>query len=272
MSRERFVFGVPLIARSAAADWRRVDDLLEMTLRSVLAQTASDFTLFMAGHDAPESWSRLTRGDRRFRFLRADWDPATPTRANDDGGAKKHMIKQVVRRSGGGLLMFLDADDLIDCRVVDTARSTLSRRHVGGIVAQGIVLDLQTLNAISLPDPRVYQGGFVELCGSSTVARIEPDSPDPVRRDPNEALGSHHRWPEAASLAGVPVARLAVSGAYIVNTEQNHSETHGPHAGWRRDLNAAVAREGRPLDAEAAAGLGVGLDLLRAKSARLRHA
>lgn len=259
--RERFVFGVPLISRAGAADWGRVGQLLGLTLRSVLAQTDADFRLLLAGHDVPESWTRLTSGDARFRFLRADWPPQAPSAANDDSGAKKWMIGEHVRRSGGGLLMYLDADDLVDRRLVAAARAetnpAMRPRHIGAVVAHGLVIDHRTLRAVSLPHPRVYDGPFVELCGSSTIARIEPDSPDPARRDPHAALGSHHRWPSAAAEAGLPLASLLVTGGYLVNTAQNHSELHGPFADWRRRLNAAVAREGRPLDRAAAAVFGL---------------
>ena len=264
--RESFFFGIPLIARSCAADWRRVGDLLELVLRSVLAQTDGGFTLFLAGHDAPESWIELTRGDPRFRFLKADWDPERPTSRNDDGGCKKWMIKERVHAAGGGLLMYLDADDLVDRRLVEVARARMRPEHVGAVVDGGIILDFSSLRAVRLPHREVYDGAFLELCGSSTIGRVEPASADPVRRDPHEALGSHHRWPEAAAETGVALARLPLRGAYLVNTAENHSELHGPFAEWRQALNAAVAREGTPMDRQTAAAFGIDLDLLAAKS------
>jgi hypothetical protein len=271
-SRERFVFGVPLIARARAADWVRVGELLGLTLRSVLAQSEGDYELLLAGHDLPDSWADLVGGDRRFHFLQADWAPEAPTWRNDDGGCKKWMIGDHVRRTGGGLLMFLDADDLIDQRTVAAARCEIAREHVGGYIEQGIVLDCASLRFVRLPDPRVYAGQFIELCGSSTVGRIEPNSPDPIRRDPHAALGSHHRWPEAAAALGARLARLSVSGAYLVSTGENHSERHGPFADWRRALNAAGRRIGVPLDGATAARFGVELDILAGMTGMpLRH-
>ncbi len=269
-ARERFVFGVPLVARAAAADWARIDRLLGLTLRSVLAQSDADFELALAGHDAPASWAGLVGGDPRFRFLQARWDPAAPTRRNDDAGCKKWMIGEHVRRTGGGLLMFLDADDLIDRHTVAAARREIGPEHVGGYVGDGILLDCATLRFLRLPDARVYDGPFLELCGSSTVGRIEPDSADPVRRDPHGALGSHHAWPRSAAEIGARLARLPVSGAYLVNTGENHSELHGPHAAWRRRLNLAGRRAGAPLDRPTAAGLGIELDLLAGVTAPRR--
>ena len=243
---EPFFFGIPLIARNVAQDWERVEELLDLTLRSVLAQTDSDFTVVLAGHDRPACWAGLAKDDPRFLFLQADWNPEEPSARNDDGGIKKWRIKEHVQKRGGGLLMYLDADDLIDRRLVEMARAGIRPRQLGGVVGGGVMVDFETWRAVPLPHPQVYEGPFHELCGSSTIGRVEPDSPDPVRRDPHEALGSHHRWPERAREIGVDLAELPVWGAYLVNTSQNHSESYGPHAEWRRTANASIAREGRP--------------------------
>ena len=269
---ERFVFGIPLIAESRAGDWDRVDALLGLTLRSVLAQTDPDFEVLLAGHDVPPSWRALTGGDARFRFLAARHAADAPTHRNDDAGIKKWAIKQEVTRSGGGLLMYLDADDLVDRRVVEVARGAIGREQVGAVVGKGVIVDLVSLRAGVLPDRRIYGGPFHELCGSSTVARIEPASADPVRRDPYEVLGSHHVWPSRAAEAGLSLAWLDVWGAYLVNTSQNHSETYGPYAEWRRSLNAALASQGRPFGSDLAALFGLARGDLARASGRSRAA
>lgn len=266
LPKETFTFGVPLIARACATSWSRISDLLELTLRSVLAQTDGDFRLLLAGHDEPESWKDLTRGDSRFRFLQAGWRPEAPTSRNDDGGRKKWLIKDHVRQSCGGLLMYLDADDLLDRRLVELARAMIPRDHVGAVVGQGVLIDFATLRAVRLPHARVFDGDFYRLCGSSTIGRVEPTSRDPLRRDPHGGLGSHHQWPEAAQRSGVALTKLPLWGAYFVNTSENHSELHGPFARWRRTLNEAVAVEGAPVDRELASRFGLDLDLLVARS------
>lgn len=262
--RERFVFGIPLIARASAGNWKRVDFLLGLTLRSLLAQTDPDFEVVLAGHDLLPSWHSLASGDRRFRFLAACHPAEAPTVRNDDAGIKKWMIRDHVTRSGGGLLMYLHADDLVERRLVATARAAIGRDHVGAVVEQGLVLDFASLRAAPLPDTRIYDGPFHELCGFSTIGRIEPASADPARRNPFETLGSHHVWPAQAASAGVALAPLPIPGVYLVNTGQNHSESHGPHAGWRRDVSAAVAREGTPFDADLASRFGLAPETLAA--------
>lgn len=268
---ERFVFGIPLIARARAGSWARVDALLGLTLRSVKAQTDARFEVLLAGHDLPPCWEALAGADPRFRFLQARHAAEMPSGANDDAGIKKWMIKEAVIQSGGGLLMYLDADDLVDRRTVEASRAGIGSSAAGAVIGRGVIVDFATLRAVALPDPRVYDGPFHELCGSSTIARIEPGSPDPVRRDPYEALGSHHVWPQRAAEHGLDLAWLEISGAYLVNTSQNHSETYGPHAEWRRRLNEAIARTGRPFgcEDERRFGLAAG-DLARAARGAVR--
>ncbi|KXF78492.1 hypothetical protein ATN84_01470 [Paramesorhizobium deserti] len=264
--RERFTFGVPLIAREAACDWGRVNDLISLTLRSVLAQGDRDFRLILAGHDLPPCWHELTRGDPRFHFLQADWPVERPSAANDDGGSKKWRIKEAVRREGGGLLMYLDADDLVGRNLVETARRLIGPGQVGGVIDKGFVIDFTSLCAAKLPDSRIFDGDFHHLCGSSTIARIEPDSLDAMRRDPHRELGSHHVWLETAAEAGVDIVRLPVPVGYLVNTDENHSENHGPYAGWRRDFNRAVRTFGRPIEDDIATRFGLSRALLEAKA------
>jgi hypothetical protein len=64
------------------------------------------------------------------------------------------------------------------------------------------------------------------------------------------------------------LARLPVSGNYLINTSENHSEVHGPHPQWRRTFTAAVNREGHALDGVIAARFGLSLGQIRAASSR----
>jgi len=135
-------------------------------------------------------------------------------------------------------------------------------------VETGLAVDFRTLRAAALPDARIFADAFYRVCGSSTVAHLRPDAADPVRRDPFTALRSHHRWAEAADELGVRLARLPVQGAYLINTSENHSDRHGPHATWRRGFTAAVNRHGRPLDTLLAGRFGLELNRVRAASER----
>lgn len=256
---ERFIFGVPLIARAASRDWNMVERLLELTLRSVLAQRDQDFRLVLASHDEPACWRALATGDPRFVRLQADWPAEAPDSANNDGGRKKALVKGWMREAGGGLLMFLDADDWVDRDLVRSARAAIGPEHVGGLVAHGVAVDVASGRAARFPVPGAWDGPFHGLCGSSTVARVRPGGTEWIERDPNLILGPHGEWEARAAAGHHQLARLDVWGAYLVGAGQSHSETYGPFAEWRRDFSAAVRRAGAPLDVATAARFGVTL-------------
>jgi hypothetical protein len=246
-----FTFCIPLMPRAAARDWQLVEALLGLTLASVRAQTDRNFRVIIAGHDRP----RCIPADDRFMFLKSDWPAEAPDSRNCDAGRKKYALKEAVLQEGGGLLMYLDADDWIDARLVETARRAIGPEHVGGIVDTGFAIDFRNLTVTPLPHPRVFAGGFHRLCGSSVVARMRPQDSDAFRRDPWSMIVSHHEWIEAARAQEAAVARLPVAGGYLINTSENHSELYGPYAEWRRGIRrsrgsggpAARHRSGAPL-------------------------
>lgn len=245
---EPFFFGVPLIAPSAARDWGRVGALLAATLRSILAQDDPSFHVLIAGHALPPA-ARGLAADARVRFLAADWPEAPPTAANDDGGRKKALLSAAVRAAGGGLLMFCDADDLVDRGLVAAARRAIGPDHVGGYVAAGWAIDHGTSHAVSLPHPAVSPARFHEACGSSIVARFAPEPASALAFDPFHVLGWHNHWVENAARLSLPLAPLPVQGGYLVGTGESHSELHGPHAAWKQAFTRAVVEHGQPLGA-----------------------
>lgn len=261
---ELFYVGIPLIARAVAGDWPLVEHLFGLTLTSLLAQDDPDLRILLAAHDVPAPWARHA-ADPRFTFLQADWHPAPPTAANDDGGRKKWQIKAFVRAAGGGLLMFLDADDWVGRGLVGSARRAIGPDHVGAIVGGGMAIDYRSRRALPFPIPGVFDGDFHELCGSSTIARVIPDAVDPIGVDPHAVLGSHHEWSATAAARGARLARLDdVAGAYIVGTGENHSERDGPFAAWRLGITQAVRSAGIPVDDALLAQFGLaGVDLAR---------
>ncbi len=241
---EPFTFGIPLIARNAAVNWPLVETLLGLTLRSLAAQTDPLFRVVLAGHDRPA----ITADDPRITFITADW-PVEAVRADNlDSGRKKHEIASHVLAEGGGLLMFLDADDWVDRQLVEVARSTILPGTLGGYIEDGFIVDPCAKRAVRLPDPRVFAGGFQRLCGSSVVARLVPGVPDALRRDPHAVLHEHFRWPESARELGGSAVPLSVIGAYVTNTSVNHSEMHGPFQAWRRSLSEAIKKIGFRID------------------------
>jgi len=261
---EPFTFGIALTPRANAESWALTETLLGLTLTSVRAQTDPDFRVLVACHERP----RLAFTDARIEFIEVGWPGSPPGPGNDDSGRKKHLLADLALARGGGLFMILDADDWVDTRLVGAARAAIGRDAVGGLIEAGIAVDFQTLRAASLPHPQVSELAFHRLCGSCGIVRLRPDAADALRRNPFEVLRSHHRWIEVATEHGVELARLPVTGAYVINTSENHSERHGPHAGWRRALTTRVNDAGNAVDGGLAARFGIGIADLRAASAR----
>ncbi len=251
MSAEPFTFGIPLIARTAASDWRRVEALLAQTLRSISGQGDRDFRVMVAGHDRPDIDAAVA-----YEFLRADW-PVEPVRADNlDRGRKVQAINEAVLAAGGGLLMFVDADDWVDTSLVATARASILPDEIGGVIERGWAVDLRGRRALPLPHA-AFDLGFDRLCGSSIVARLDPHGRDALHRDPYAVLHEHYRFADLARERGALCRQLDVSGAYVVNTAINHSEAHGPFAAWRRSFNDTVARIGMPADERFLARFGL---------------
>lgn len=170
----------------------------------------------------------------------------------------------------GGLLVFVDADDWIDTRLVENARALIGPDHIGGVITGGFATDFRTLQTAELPDPRIFVGGFHQLCGSSTVAQLKPGDRDPLRRDPHSILHEHFRWIELAKEFDVPLVRLPSRNTYLINTSENHSETQGPFTGWRHQFTEAVNVFGKPMTEQMAASFGLKLDRIRAASEAFR--
>ena len=236
---EPFTFGIPLLPKAAARNWPLVEALLDLTMASLRAQTDQDFRIAIAGHDRP----RLSSG-ASYDFVQADWHAEAVRADNLDSGRKKSLISADVTARGGGFLMFVDADDWVDTRLVATARDTVTRDQVGGIITSGFATDARSLRTVPLPHAGLFDGGFHRLCGSSVVARYDLDAEDEVRRDPFATLHEHYRWIEECRERGLAWRELDVAGTYVVNTTANHSEAFGPFARWRRTFADGVAREG----------------------------
>jgi hypothetical protein len=250
---EPFTFGIAVMARATAGDWGRVRRLLELTVRSARTAADANTRLLVVGHEP---------GPDGVDGSVVDW-PA-PNRSDfqaqmDDAGRKQQLIQQTVLERGGGLLMLLDADDWVETGFVTAARRALGSDAVGAVVEQGSLVHLRSRRAASLPDPRIFDGPFHQVCGSSGVFRLRPEAADPFRRNPLAELRVHSRWAEEAAGRGAPLGRIEAEAAYLVGTGENNSETVGPHADWKAGVVREVERLGRSMDEAEVARWGLSL-------------
>ncbi len=166
--------------------------------------------------------------------------------------------------------MFLDADDWVDVCLVQIARATIGAGHVGGAIGSGFAIDIGNRRALPLPHPGAFKGGFYELCGSSTIARLDPHATDPVRRNPIALLHEHYRWNALCREHGLQSADLLCVGGYVINTSVNHSTISGPFAKWRRSFDQRVLHEGGVVDDAFLAQFGLDQACLREIDETLR--
>ena len=80
-----FTFGIALIPPAFAHNWALIKALVDLTLRSVRAQTDPDFRIVIAGQDQP----RTALGDPRIAFLDVDWPLQDPGPNHVDSWQKK---------------------------------------------------------------------------------------------------------------------------------------------------------------------------------------
>lgn len=80
---EPFTFGIALIARATARDWRLTQALLDLTLASIFSQSDQDFRVVIAGHDRPLT---CMDADPRLDFFAVGWPAEDPGPHNVDSG------------------------------------------------------------------------------------------------------------------------------------------------------------------------------------------
>jgi len=129
-------FVIPLKSKSVSYDWASVCKLFEASLQSAYQQTDPDFKVIAIHHEKP---NLVTRYDWRVEFLEADRSP--PHAGSDQITQPQYasMVKDKARKRALGMvrvgelkpdfIMFMDADDLVSCRL---ARFVNSNRQSNG--------------------------------------------------------------------------------------------------------------------------------------------
>lgn len=217
MSKETVYFGIPLISRSAAKNWSHVTQLFNNTLASIYNQSCDNFKVLVACHDIPAIDSAY---EDKTEFIQVDSPiPTTPWEMMLDKGIKKHAVVQRLHALGGGYHMFMDADDLVHCDLVDYV---LNQQQPNGYVLKyGYEFDqgrnmLRKLN------------NFDQVCGSCAIVYFYPEDL-PSEQDPKidgyfDQFRNHQLWKQVALQHHRPLAIVPFKAAlYVRNTGKNHS-------------------------------------------------
>ncbi len=130
-------FGIPLMGRSAAQDWARIEHSLSATIGSIYNQTDPNFRIIVACTDVP---TLNIETDARLEFIACEQLPAVDHVVFiSDAIRKRFRIAQRLRQLGGGYLMLADADDLVSRNLVAYVRKT-AHPH-GHLVSHGYMFD-----------------------------------------------------------------------------------------------------------------------------------
>jgi FkbM family methyltransferase len=217
-----FMFGISLVSARVASDWKRTQELLGHTLRSVLNQSDPRFGVAICGHERPDL---PELADPRVQFVESDQAPPNGTLVGFRGDKmrKRRIIGAMLRARGGGYFFPLDADDLVHRDVVAYVRADDNRR--GYLIEKGFALDYN--NRVLAPIPGAWSVSFDRACGSSAAIWFAPEEL-PVDSENNPELyfnlfQSHAYWPIVAEEFGRRFDPLPLPGVYVVNHAQNLS-------------------------------------------------
>ena len=220
-----FVFAIPLLPRSRAANWQRVLDNLQATLQSILNQRDQNFHCLLAAEDPiplPEisspkvTLANITAAQRKT-FNRDDYH-----QANQDAGLKRAVLRWHATKMGATFFMCVDADDLVSNRIVEYTRDR--KPQFGAALINGYVMDGQTGKCLAIPSEFVPVKSFDTYCGTSIISNLRCD---PMVN--SLALAKiwnygHHLVRAAAFENNTPLLDLIEPlGIYILNNGENLS-------------------------------------------------
>jgi hypothetical protein len=215
-----------------AADYATVEHLLQLSLRSVCAQTHDDFVVIVVGNRRP-SFAL----PRNAHFVEVDFPPPVAevgphaSRSNFvlDKGTKIGVGLLTARRFEPDMVMLFDADDFVSRRMAEFAAA--QQRPRVWVVRDGYVLSRSRSSYRRQPE-------FNRTCGTSFLVPYEvygvPDDLTPVSTQEQVArgfgdrltaiMGAHRDADAWFEQHGWPPAPLPFRGAvYHVDTGENHS-------------------------------------------------
>jgi hypothetical protein len=210
-----FCFAIPLRSKATSKNWQRVEAQLSATLRSILAQSDTNFMVLVACHDVPEIPEVR---DPRVTVLRTD--AATPRNVAEmmlDKKLKRRMMAVEYGRRGGGFFMLTDSDDFVSNRIVEFVRSTNDPN--GYIVKAGWIYDSTDRTLVAHSDLHARCG----TCAIFNFAKDDlPTSMDDTLHRRHDDFGKHFEFERTAAGLGRPLRPIPFpSVIYVTNNGEN---------------------------------------------------
>lgn len=211
------VFILALQSPKASKDWLRVSSMCERTLRSVCAQTSSDFRVFLVCNTRPEidfTHPNLTIIERDLPT-----PAATSSARMNDKWSKLKVGLVAARHLAPAHVMFVDADDCVHSGLA--AHVASHPDAIGWSIDVGYLRDEGSRWLYRKKD-------FSRFCGSSAIVRLsDHDFPKSESESAEKYFilaNGHGVINEYMSERGTPLDTLPFVGAiYMTNTGENDS-------------------------------------------------
>lgn len=240
---EQFYFCIPFKPKARSNDWALTEALLAETLRSIFFQTDPDFQVLIAGHDRPNI---PELEDPRVTFMVADCPiPQDGEQGKTDQIRKMHILGGVVGQRGGGYVMVVDSDDLVDKRIRAFVRE--NPHSAGYMIRAGYIYDTAA-NLLGLFPHATRVNQLWAHCGTCAIFRFSPE--DLPKLDQNrldivrgksvfQRLKGHRRWESQMMALGRFMGTLPFRGViYRMNTGNNASYEYRRNQTFIDDLLA----------------------------------
>lgn len=233
-------FGIPLISKDASVNWDQTVNLLNNTLSSIAQQTDKRVHALIACHDIPPIAKRF---QPLVTFLPVDSPiPQTVEAMRADKGRKKQEIGLHLRSLGGGYLMFLDSDDLID---KDLASYVLNTQDPSGyIIKSGYEYYSDTGNLL------LQKGNFDQICGSCAIFNLKEEDLPQHAEDKECFFGklqSHRGFEAVCRQNNRPLSTIPFPAAVYLRTSNFSLSTRFFKASglrlWKQRIKNALLRK-----------------------------
>ena len=218
-------FCIPLASKTDVRGWKRVNECLGYTLRSILRQTDPRFSVYVCSHDKPQCEEMC---DPRVSFVAVKGRRASsPDEFIRDKAMKRKALAEIVKSNGPSYMVMHDGDDILSRRLVEYFRA-VNDPH-GYTYPVGYVMDFQACRLA--PVPGVWGKPFSHVCGSSAAIWMTPSDFDEeidgsgIRKESYfRRFKQHSGWPEVARAAGRPLHEVPFPCCiYVQNNSINIS-------------------------------------------------
>ncbi|MCU7712484.1 hypothetical protein OK414_14790 [Priestia sp. JV24] len=219
-------FAIPLRSEKTTNDWDKIQDLFNMTLKSIYAQVDQNFKVLVACHEKP----RLDfKTDDRLEFIPVDYEaPKNYDEQMADKFYKKRYLAKRIRELGAGHIMFVDADDIVSNKISQFVNNNKDKH--GWVLTKGYEYNSYTGKVQLAPK-------FNRLCGTSAIMSFNkddlPENATFIGFEHNKVFKyvfdyPHTQWESAYKKMKGTLEPLPFIGAiYVTNNGENVSSSQG---------------------------------------------